>query len=167
MVHTTTEVRSAPCARVLRGRSSDSPRGDERAGRAPRGSNAVTLTMQSRSRRPDVVAVRPSRGRRLGEERAPTRHTPQPRSAVRSAPAVSPVHIAAHRGTTTAIAAHRFQTLPQSSQTRSSSPTVRLFPFGDSEFLFVCDYFVCRGFLPDFLSLKQGDRGSLVSAPCS
>ena len=56
-------------ARLLHGRTADSPRGDKHAGRAPRGSNAISPTIRSRSRRPDAVAVRPCLGRRVGEER--------------------------------------------------------------------------------------------------
>ena len=56
---------------------------------APREPDAVTPTVRSRSRRPDAVAVRRSRGRRIGEERVASWHTPQPKSAVRSARACS------------------------------------------------------------------------------
>ena len=65
---------------MLRGRSADAPRGNERAGRAPGKSNAVTPTVRSRSRRLDAPAVHSSNGQRTGENRVmsfpATQHSP-------------------------------------------------------------------------------------------
>ena len=55
------------------------PRGEARAGRAPRYSNAVIKTIRSLFCRPIAVLVRSSLGRRHGEERAPRWATTQPR----------------------------------------------------------------------------------------
>ena len=65
-------------ARVLRGRSFDYQRGDELAGRPPRELNAVSPTVRSRSRLPDAVAVRSSRGYGAGEGRLASWPEPQP-----------------------------------------------------------------------------------------
>ena len=73
----------AVLACVLRGRSSDSQRGDERAVRTSRESNAVTPTVRSRSRRPGAVAVRRSLGQRTGQKRIAS--WPQPHNQVRTA----------------------------------------------------------------------------------
>ena len=72
------KVSTAQCARVLRGRSSDSARGDERAGRAPRGSSAIKPMVRSRSRRPVAVAVRLSLGQPIREESVASWPAPQP-----------------------------------------------------------------------------------------
>ena len=66
-------------ARVLRGRSAGSPRGEARAGRAPRESNAVATTFRSRSRRPGAVSVKKSLGQRRGVERVARWPRRQPR----------------------------------------------------------------------------------------
>ena len=65
-------------ARVFRGRSADAPRGGVRAGRAQRKSNAALSTVQSCSRRLDVVAVRLSVKQRTGEDRVASCPAPQP-----------------------------------------------------------------------------------------
>ena len=49
-------------ARVLRGRSAGSPRGEARTRCAPRESNAVVTEFRSRSRRPGAVSVKKSLG---------------------------------------------------------------------------------------------------------
>ena len=74
-----TTTPSPPAARVLRGRLAGSPRGEARAGRAARTSNAVTTTIRSRSRRPGAVSVKKSLGQRRGVERAPRWPRRQPR----------------------------------------------------------------------------------------
>ena len=56
-------------ARVLRGRAASSPRGEARAGRAPRESNAVVTTFRSCSRRPGTVSVKKSLGQQRRSER--------------------------------------------------------------------------------------------------
>ena len=66
-------------ARVLRGRSAGSPRGEARAGRAARDSKALVTTCRSRSRRPGAVSVKKSLGQRRGVERAPRWLRRQPR----------------------------------------------------------------------------------------
>ena len=73
----------AVLACVLRGRSSESRRGDQRAVRTSRESSAVTPTVRSRSRRPSAVAVRRSLGQRTGQERVAS--WPQPHNQVRTA----------------------------------------------------------------------------------
>ena len=58
-------------ARVLSGRSVGYPRGDARAGRTPRISNASYTLVRSRSRRPNTLSVKKSLDRRRGLERVP------------------------------------------------------------------------------------------------
>ena len=65
-------------ARVHRGRLADSSRSDERAGRALREPNAVLQTNRSRSCRYNALVVRPSLGRRAGDERVASWPAPQP-----------------------------------------------------------------------------------------
>ena len=78
-------------ARVLRGRSAGSPRGEARAGRAPRDSEASVTLFRSRSRRPGAVSVRKSLGQRRGVQRAlgwPRRKPCQVRQRARAPRAV-------------------------------------------------------------------------------
>ena len=74
-----TTTPSPPARSVLRGRSAGSPRGEARAGCAPRKSNAVVTTFESRSRRPGAVSVKKSLGQRRGVERAARWPRRQPR----------------------------------------------------------------------------------------
>ena len=66
-------------ARVLRGWSVGSPRGEARTGRAARGSEAVDTRLRSRCRRPGTVSVRSSLGQRRGMERVARWPQRQPR----------------------------------------------------------------------------------------
>ena len=53
-------------ARELRGRTTGSPRGEARADRAARESNAIVTAFPSRSRRPGAVSLKKSLGQRRG-----------------------------------------------------------------------------------------------------
>ena len=66
-------------AHVLSGPSAGSPRGEARAGRAPRESNAAVTTSRNCSRRPGAVSVKKSLGQRRGVERAARWPRRQPR----------------------------------------------------------------------------------------
>ena len=66
-------------ARVLRGRSAGSPRGESRAGRAAQELNAVVIIFRSRSCRPGALLVRRSLSQRRGDERVTRRLQRQPR----------------------------------------------------------------------------------------
>ena len=66
-------------AHALFGRSAGSPRGEARAGRAPRNSTASITAYRSHSRRPGAVSVKKSLDQRRGLERAPCWPQRQPR----------------------------------------------------------------------------------------
>ena len=70
MAHNTTTPSPHCAARVLRGRSANTPRDEKRAGRAPPDLHATAASVYSPCQRPVTVLVRSILGRRRGEERA-------------------------------------------------------------------------------------------------
>ena len=81
------QVTKSASARVPRGQSAGSPRGEARAGRAARDSEAMVMSSRSRSRRPGAVSVQKRLGQRRGVKCAPRWPRRKPRQKAKSASA--------------------------------------------------------------------------------